>query len=492
MIPSFRNPIFAGAAALGMLTSTVIAAQYALVVGINDYPGTQNDLTGCMKDVQDVSAFLGSQGFPQENIVVLRDAQATIAGIEGAFKSHLIAKAKPGDSVVFFFSGHGTQVPDLDGDEDDDADECICNYDINPRNPASWMTDDRLRVLISQIQTDRILVMLDCCHSGTGTRGFSGQSPVPGAKYMHLGFDRPERVTRNFSIKQTMRSPGTLKGHTLLAACAASEVARDGGAAKGGLFTALFLEEVKQNPGSPMKSAVEKANAKVAEIIKRSSSPGDSQTPQLEGAGDASIAEFLGGKPGSGITQALATATPPSAPSGSAGPNTTATPSANTSTTAAGPQSAFPLTLSARQDYQNGEFMTCSITSAKDGYLRLYYTDSEQKTYMIFPNKLRQDNKIRGGSPVQVPGTTDGFKLKVFYPKHLQGAAATTAAQEILTAVVSPTPFKDQSGDKWLGESTFMEFNNQSRRKVITRGIEVVKNEAAIAHFIYTVHPSKN
>ena len=82
--------------------------------------------------------------------------------------------------------------------------------------------------------------------------------------------------------------------------------------------------------------------------------------------------------------------------------------------------------------------------------------------------------------------------MKVFYPKHLQGAAATTAAQEILTAVVSPTPFKDQGGDKWLGESTFMEFNNQSRRKVITRGIEVVKNEAAIAHFIYTVHPSKN
>lgn len=488
MIPSPKNLVLAGATALGMLATSAFSAQYALVVGINDYPGTQNDLTGCLRDVQNMTAFLSSQGFPQENIVVLKDAQATAAGIEGAFKSHLIAKAQPGDSVVFFYSGHGTQVPDLepDLDEDDDADESLCAYDINPRRQETWVTDDAIRGLIAKLKTDRVFIMFDCCHSGTGTRSFNGMAAVPGAKYMHLGFDRPERVTRNFAISQAMRSPGTVKGHTLLAACTSAEVARDAGATKGGIFTATFLAEAQQNPGVSLKSILQKVNTKVADFIQHSSSPGDTQTPQLEGAGDSTVAEFFGAKPSSGFTQAAATATPPpSAPSVSATAPTT------TATAPAAPQSAFPLTLTAGQEYQSGDFMTCTINSAKEGYLRLYYTDSEQKTYMIFPNKFQQENKIAGGSNIQVPSTTAGFQLKVFYPKHLQGAAATTTAQEILSAVVSPTPFKDQAGDKWLGDSTFMEFNNQSRRKIITRGIEVVKNDAAIAHFIYSIHPPK-
>ena len=118
MKPSPKKAVLTVGAALGMLATTAFAAQYAVIAGINDYPDSRNHLNGCLKDVQNMTAFLTGQGFPAENILVLKDAQATAAGIESAIKSQLIAKAQPGDSVVFFFSGHGTQVPDFDGDED--------------------------------------------------------------------------------------------------------------------------------------------------------------------------------------------------------------------------------------------------------------------------------------------------------------------------------------------------------------------------------------
>lgn len=449
MIRHCKNFVVSGAAALGMLTSTVVAAQYALIVGINDYPGSQNDLSGCLRDVQNVTDFLKSQGFPQENMLILKDSQATAAGIEGAFKSHLIAKAKPGDSVVFFFSGHGTQVPDLedDPDEDDDADECICAYDINPRRRESWMTDDRLRGLISQIKTDRILIMLDCCHAGTGTRSFSGQSAVPGGKYMHLGFDRPERVTRNFSISQTMRSPGTTKGHTLLAACASAEVARDSGAATGGIFTSTFLAEAKQNPNATLKAVIAKVNTTVANFIERTSNPSSTQTPQLEGAGDATVAEFFGSRPSTGFTQAAATATPPPATASNAAAISSQSPISGQTSQPHAPQSAFPLTLTASQDYQDGEFMTCKVNSAKDGYLRLYYTDSEQKTYMIFPNKLQQaDGCVR--IACQHLQQSSGEQTSILTARHVD--LIPIAATDLIGLLTGVTCGKDQMVRKGL------------------------------------------
>jgi len=83
-------------------------------VGINAYSGG-NALNGCVTDVRSMALLLEHRyGFDPKDIKVLTDAQATRQGILSAFETHLIAQARPGDVVVFHFSGHGSRVFDAD------------------------------------------------------------------------------------------------------------------------------------------------------------------------------------------------------------------------------------------------------------------------------------------------------------------------------------------------------------------------------------------
>jgi len=112
-------------------------ARKALLVGINRYPDPENRLNGCVNDVRQVRALLQQHyGFDRPSAFdILLDAQATTAAIRAAL-GRLVAGARPGDLLVFHYSGHGSQVPDRDGDETADGlDEIICPYDLDWRHP---------------------------------------------------------------------------------------------------------------------------------------------------------------------------------------------------------------------------------------------------------------------------------------------------------------------------------------------------------------------
>ena len=80
----------------------------------------------------------------------------------------LVLDAKKGDRVVIQYSGHGSFVPDLDGDEPDGTDECLCPYDVQTNGP---ITDNELYAIFSKIRKGiRVLMISDSCHSGTVTR----------------------------------------------------------------------------------------------------------------------------------------------------------------------------------------------------------------------------------------------------------------------------------------------------------------------------------
>ncbi|EIN14223.1 peptidase C14 [Punctularia strigosozonata HHB-11173 SS5] len=53
----------------------------------------------------------------------------------------LAQDARPGDSLFFHFSGHGKQIPDLDGDETDGYDEAIVPLDYGQ---TGYITDDEM------------------------------------------------------------------------------------------------------------------------------------------------------------------------------------------------------------------------------------------------------------------------------------------------------------------------------------------------------------
>ncbi|WP_395140954.1 DUF4384 domain-containing protein [Armatimonas sp.] len=155
------------------LPNRAYAEKYALFIGVTEMKSVLRDnwLSGPMNDLPLMrKAFEDVYNFKPENILSLEKSAASRAGIERAFREHLIQKAAPGDLVVFYYSGHGTQVPDTNGDEQDGKDEALCPYDFS-NTVGSYVTDDDLGKWVGQLRTKNVFVMLDSCHSGTGLRG---------------------------------------------------------------------------------------------------------------------------------------------------------------------------------------------------------------------------------------------------------------------------------------------------------------------------------
>mgnify|MGYP001375863884 CR=1 FL=1 len=144
----------------------------AFLVGLNRYPDPRNNLKGCVNDILLISKTLREQyGFTgPSDIKLLTDERATTANIRKGL-DWLVGAAAPGDSLVFHYSGHGSQVRDVHGDElSDNLDEIICPYDLDWNNP---FTDDDLAEICKVVPKGALFtVILDCCHSGTGLRNY--------------------------------------------------------------------------------------------------------------------------------------------------------------------------------------------------------------------------------------------------------------------------------------------------------------------------------
>lgn len=139
-------------------------SKLALCIGINDYPGTGSDLSGCVNDANDWAKALKARKF---TVGKLLNKKATGKNIRNAIKE-LIAKARKLDLVVIQYSGHGSYVPDREGDEPDNVDECLCPYDIRTKGP---IVDDELFDLFNAKREGVKIVMIsDSCHSGTVAR----------------------------------------------------------------------------------------------------------------------------------------------------------------------------------------------------------------------------------------------------------------------------------------------------------------------------------
>ena len=160
-------------------------AKRALCIGINNYPGTHMDLKGCINDANDWAAELGNRGFVVDKLI---DKDATKAAMVAGFKS-VIGGAGSGDLVVITFSGHGTYVPDLNGDEVDGLDEGLCPYDIQTGGGA--LIDDDIHALFAARAAGvRLVLISDSCHSGTVTRAAAADPEAddgPRPRFMPMG-----------------------------------------------------------------------------------------------------------------------------------------------------------------------------------------------------------------------------------------------------------------------------------------------------------------
>eukprot|EP01065_Artemidia_motanka_P007319 TRINITY_DN13623_c0_g1_i1.p1 TRINITY_DN13623_c0_g1~~TRINITY_DN13623_c0_g1_i1.p1 ORF type:complete len:437 (+),score=131.31 TRINITY_DN13623_c0_g1_i1:110-1420(+) len=149
------------------------ARRRALLIGIN-YQGQGPDieLEGAANDALRMRDFLINRqlGWPSgpDHMRVLLNHEANRKAIVEGMK-WLCWGARPGDSLFFFFAGHGSQTPDLDGDEDDGLDETILPVDFRDPQQGHILDDLMWEIMVKPLPAGcRLTAVMDCCHSGTG------------------------------------------------------------------------------------------------------------------------------------------------------------------------------------------------------------------------------------------------------------------------------------------------------------------------------------
>jgi metacaspase-1 len=151
----------------------------AVLVGIDAYENPSvPTLRGCVNDVALVRALLKDYfGVRNEDIRIVVNGRATKAAIMRRLED-MIARGQPGDVLVFYYSGHGSQVRDRNGDELNDAlDEVICPYDMD-WDRETYILDDDLDALFGSLPDEVLLeAFFDCCFWGAGARGLDPEPP---------------------------------------------------------------------------------------------------------------------------------------------------------------------------------------------------------------------------------------------------------------------------------------------------------------------------
>lgn len=280
-------------------------AKKALLVGINDYSPVGSggpDLNGCVNDVKDMAHTLNALSIVPAMPAAMRiltDRRATRAAIMDGLQ-WLVTGAKRGDTLVFHYSGHGSQVADVSGDEIDGKDETICPHDFAAKG---MIKDDNLlgafRSLPPGVNLD---VILDSCHSGTGTRELEAIASMPQEQQVSYRYIPPP-LDYGFFIDSDPQIPtrGLLKArpgherepvvvvginHVLWAGCRSNQTSAEtslGGQVRG-VFTYNFCRVLRRaGPGITRQ----RLDALVTADIRAG---GFSQVPQLE-ASAASMAE---------------------------------------------------------------------------------------------------------------------------------------------------------------------------------------------------------
>nr|XP_016485787.1 PREDICTED: metacaspase-1-like [Nicotiana tabacum] len=143
----------------------------AVVIGIA-YKNTDDELVGCINDAKCMKYLLVNRfNFPQDSILMLTEEERdkkrmpTKHNIIKAM-SWLMQGVKAGDSLVFHFSGHGSQQENDTGDEIDGYDETLCPLDYEKQGE---IVDDELNaILVKPLPPGaKLHAIIDACHSGT-------------------------------------------------------------------------------------------------------------------------------------------------------------------------------------------------------------------------------------------------------------------------------------------------------------------------------------
>ncbi len=228
---------------------------YALLVGIDAYQEPVPELFGCVNDVTDAQRYLLDAGVPQGDVRTLVDGAATKTAVVDMFRAHL-GQAGPGDSVLFWYTGHGSTAPVLPAGwhletSGTTMQTLVC---ADSRQPGGAdLLDKELGLLIKEVAArgPHVVVVLDCCHSGGGTRTL----PSTRARHTSAAVVAPEPAAMLPGVLEmlTAGGPPAAPDHVLLSACLDGQRAFERPGPDGeprGVFSLGLLTELRR-AGAP-------------------------------------------------------------------------------------------------------------------------------------------------------------------------------------------------------------------------------------------------
>lgn len=231
---------------------------FSLLTGINTYHPSSGvpTLHGCHNDIRGWQSFLEAH-FPKErhHSVALLDGDATYQNVVHHFGEAFLGRAQAGDTVLFVYSGHGSRegaAQEFDGYYPEGKQETLVLYDSR-KSGGLDLADKELAVLIERIALKgaNVVVVLDCCHSGSGTRML--EDFTLGAARQHTG--REDRRPLDSYLNGAFLNRNDGKGfylpnsrHMLMAACDRTEKAYEL-TTRQGLFSTCLLQVLEDTGG---------------------------------------------------------------------------------------------------------------------------------------------------------------------------------------------------------------------------------------------------
>ena len=154
----------------------------ALIIGINYYGRPNNRLNGCVNDARDIRKLLINKfKFNPNCITLLIDEPKNIQQTKKNMIINIrkfILNAKPNEKLWFFYSGHGLQIKDRNGDEKDSKDEVMISSDLQ------IIKDDFLYSMFSKLnKRAHLFCLMDLCNSAT----------IGDLQYTYLNLSKPSK-----------------------------------------------------------------------------------------------------------------------------------------------------------------------------------------------------------------------------------------------------------------------------------------------------------
>ena len=369
----YRN-LLSYACALGLATCASVASaeSRALLIGVGEYQNPNANLPGIDLDIDIARKLAGQLGYRDSQITVLSNQDVTRENILREFNA--MAQSVTGNDKVFiYYSGHGTQIPDTDGDEKDGYDEALTLYNLGYGEDQGVLIDDEINDLLRSLPSKNTTLMVDSCCSGTAVKSLQlDQKAFPqGTSFIVKSAACPAAgSSRAFGVAEA----DTLDNIIYLSA--AQDTQASLATNRGSVFTLAVQDAFREGTDLSPRQVLQKADAFIAQRV-----PADKRfNPNLVGDRDLFdsralfVVDSSAPTPGSDRPSALGAYT-------------------DLVQDASGPVSVS----TGKRSYREGEELTVSVDMPFDGYLNLVAIDSKDQPVLLFPNNWSRQNDIRQG-----------------------------------------------------------------------------------------------